>query len=53
MNIHGLIPIRIDWVDLVEVQGTLKSLRGRVALRGISIQKILNQHNIVKQLSSN
>ena len=50
-----LIPIRIDWFDLLEVQGTLKSLGRGVAhrLESISIQKILNQHNIVQQLTSN
>ena len=26
MNIHGLISFRMDWLDLLAVQGTLKSL---------------------------
>ena len=44
----GLISFRIDWVDLLAVQGTLKSL-----LQHRSSKASVLQHSALKRLSSN
>ena len=49
----GPISFRMDWLDLLAVQGTLKSLLTCVHSWKIHVDVWQNQYNIVKKLASN
>ena len=44
----GLISVRMDWLDLLAVQGTLKSLLQHHSSKASTIYIMLNQHMMIK-----